>query len=1135
MPRNLLPRLRSAANIKVAQEGAWTIIPSPAELARLEYAADDAGELRTRIQSIPSPWARLLLFRAALGDPDHPARVLVENEILDALELLWSSESLKGVTLDFRRVPMADLPRLAAQSGSERVEGLSDALVRLAPRRPTGEPAMASLVVAVLNQQRPVVGSSPYTLVFTSEDAANPGSPRLFRYAQGEKRRELVERSFGFQAYVARVLLPQLAALPPGPDVEATTVQTLLLPWLRGQVARCEAAAGTRAAQVAEPDPNQPWDWHAAAADLGLQPIEQPFAGVTLFRRVRGRELEESPWQLVSSKVTRQRPLVIDPGLFDGVYFDGAAPVPLPDSLRGLDREVLPGLGMSHPWVSPAVDWLTDQLLLLNEPLQQENVHGLRGYRWHGPADDPRFGLPRLALPLRREFFRYFTAEELDDMLSIEVLPGGRIEVTLRLKVGNPSSPRALTIRRAYTDADVRREPGPALALWPSFRHPDWTDYVVFRADSSTQLARFYRVDPVLDGQTLANEVVSRLPLLHIATADRAPEALEILNTMSGEGAQALSLGVVVPRYRPTPGVTQTSWQVGVDFGTSNTVLSLRENDETAGEVFAISGLTLALTEPAPGTQQLMEAYYFPFTVERRPFGTAVVHLKALPTLHLEQEPLGGRVNVPFSGYVREYESNAIAGELKWSDAPHAYFLSASFLRHLVAAVLANAIQNGVSPARVTFTWAYPRSFLPSQVSQLESMWDNIVRLFSKLGVRPDAAQERTDESRSVLRYFFNTAVVSPAGDEKVILDVGGGTTDIAVYGRGRVLLLDSVILGGRNLAGPRRNAATREAQTNPFVEAFVNWANKEGNLPAQDADALRAYLADRQIHLAFNYLVTTRWFQEGKAALFAARREFHDFQALIFYLFSALFYYAGLTFRGMAERDGNAADGGAAAGGDGGVRLPRSVVVAGNGSRFLGWLTDLKTPRENPFHRALAGVLAAGAGVKADAPRPGVVPSENPKLEVALGLIAKVDPAGLNEAGAVTTPVVGEAVQLRTGDEGTARTYSPAACYGAGERIKPAYVREARWEDGELEVQRFHRAVIDAAREVAGHGRQWSELPDRYRRVFAEVEPEIRDLAKSRLEYLVQHDGEFAGSIFVLECSVVLDRLLDAFFSKRA
>jgi hypothetical protein len=1121
MSRNLLPRLRSTANIKVAQEGAWTVIPAPAELAKLEYAAEDAGELRTRIQSIPNPWARLLLFRAALADPEHPARVLVQNEILDALQLLWSFESLKSVSLEFRRVALQDLPRMAEQAGSRRVEGLADALVRLAPRRGDGEPAMAALVVAVLNQQRPVVGSSPYTLVFTSEDAANSGSPTLFRYAHGEKRRELVQRPFAFQAYVAQVLLPQLAAVQAGPDVEATTLQTLLLPWLRGEVRRCEAAAGNRDAQVTEPDPNQPWDWRRAAAQLGLEPIDQPFAGVTLFRRPRGFEVSESPWQLRSSKVRQRRPLVLDADAFDGVYFDGAEPVRLPDSLRGLDREVLPGLGQTHPWVAPALDWFTDQILLLNEPLQLENVRGLERYRWNGSPDDARFGLPRLALPLRGEFFRYFSPDDLDEMLSIEVLPGGRVEVALRLQVGSDDTPRELIIRRTYNEADVRREPGPALALWPSFSHLNWTDYVMFRVDSTTQLARFYRVDPILDGQALPNEPVQRSPLVQISTTDRPPEALELLSTVGGGGAQALPLGVVVPRYRPVPAVTQTSWQVGVDFGTSNTVLSLRENEDTAGEIFSISGLTLALTEPA-ATARLMEAYYFPFAVERRPFGTAVVHLKALPSLHLEEEPLGRRVNVPFSGHVDGYETNEIAGELKWSDAPHAYFLSASFLRHLVATILANAIQAGVSPSRVTFTWAYPRSFLPSQVNQLESMWHNIVHLFSRLGLRSDAAQERTDESRSVLRYFFNTGVVAPAGEEKVILDVGGGTTDIAVYGRGRVLLLDSVILGGRNLAGPRRNAATREAQTNPFVEAFVTWANKEGNLPRQDADTLRAYLNDRQIHLAFNYLVTTRWFQEGKAALFTARREFHDFQAVIFYLFAALFYYAGLAFRGIGVLDG-------------GPRLPRSVVVAGNGSRFMGWLTDLKNPRENPFHRALAAVLAAGAGVEANGGQglPAVVPSDNPKLEVALGLIAKVDPANLNEQGAVTTPIVGEAVELRTGDEGTQRTFDPASCYNPGDRIKPAHVREVRWRDNELEVQRFHRALVQATQAVAGQGRQWGELAERYRRFFAEVEPEIRGDTMSRLEYLVQHDGEFAGSMFVLECSVVLDRLLDVFFSR--
>ena len=105
MSRNLLPRLRSAptpANIPEGAVGQWSEIQGPEELVKIDYEDPAGEELRTRIQSIPSPWARMLLFRAALEDPGHPARSLVENEILDAFEFVWGLNRRPNTSLVMR-------------------------------------------------------------------------------------------------------------------------------------------------------------------------------------------------------------------------------------------------------------------------------------------------------------------------------------------------------------------------------------------------------------------------------------------------------------------------------------------------------------------------------------------------------------------------------------------------------------------------------------------------------------------------------------------------------------------------------------------------------------------------------------------------------------------------------------------------------------------------------------------------------------------------------------------------------------------------------------------------------------------------------------------------------------------------
>jgi hypothetical protein len=68
--RNFLPRLHNA-KVADAPVSEWTPITNAAELSRLHHGDGDDTVLRTRVRSIPNPWARMLLFRAAIQQDDH--------------------------------------------------------------------------------------------------------------------------------------------------------------------------------------------------------------------------------------------------------------------------------------------------------------------------------------------------------------------------------------------------------------------------------------------------------------------------------------------------------------------------------------------------------------------------------------------------------------------------------------------------------------------------------------------------------------------------------------------------------------------------------------------------------------------------------------------------------------------------------------------------------------------------------------------------------------------------------------------------------------------------------------------------------------------------------------------------------
>lgn len=1130
MSRNLLPRFRSTpnpANVEPLPPGRWTQLQNPVELAKLELPAENETEIRTRIQSIPSPWARLHLFRNALEDPQHPARRLVENEILDALELVWSLGAARGTHVEVSRVRTDALRGMAEDTGSPRVEDFADALVELAPRQSSGAAQSAVPTVSLLLVGgTPIFASSPYTLLFTAEDAAREETRGLFRYAGGAEHRPLSRRPFAFQRYVAQVLLPQLSG--PAPEssdeyVDWPTVQRCVTQWLLRELRECRDGKGERVRDQLTP-PADPGGWTTAADALHLEALaHQRFGGVLLYRRRPGAEMDESRWRLRAEAGGRALPIVIDPASFDGRFFEGARLVQLPPDLARLDRGVLPGLELHHPWVNPYTDWLTDQIFLLSNPLRPESVKGLKGYRVQSQNADPRFVQPRLALPLKGEFFEFFSPDDVDRMLTVEVLSNGSVDVTLTVPLGSAQDPGQVVVRRVYPETHVLKQYGPGLVAWPAFRHPEWRDYTVFRTDGESFVAEHIQLRAYAGGRPLAATGSSRrTPTVGAVAFEGVPEVLEFRNTTSGGGDRAESLGVVLPRYAPAADPNEGRWSVGVDFGTSNTLVCIRANDNPAATVFSAGGMVLPLTQPGGETEEFLDGYFFPPAVRPTPFGTAVVHLAGLPHLDLEREQIGVRVTVPFAGTVRNETQNRVTGDLKWSPHRETYFLSAAFLRHVVATVLAEAMRQGIRPRNVSFTFSYPRAMDAAQVANLEDQWREVKNTFAARGLDAVAIQRGVDESQSVLRHFFNAAQAGALGAGDVILDVGGGTTDVAAYGESKTLLLDSALLGGKNLTGPRTQSTSAEGLTNPFVEAFVRWA-ASNDLPEGVRGVVNKYLADRQVHLAFSYLVRTGWFESGKASLFRSTPEFRSFQAMVFYFFAALFHYVGISFRALPPVQGSHEP-----------RVPGTVLLAGNGSQYLHWLTDLRPGNpEDPYRRALSDILRRAAGApQGDTIR--ITVSDKPKEEVARGLVALVVNSNLTVDPLADGPVVGERVTAQLRD-GPAQPLDATRRLGPAEKFSAERLGSLQWADGPSELEGFHESLLAAAESLVSLGGTWAELPDRYRRIVSGYGPAgLRGAIMKKLEYQVNLAGGYRGSLFVLGATVVLERMLDQLFEAR-
>jgi hypothetical protein len=1117
--RNLLPLLRrdpNPANIAPAPVGEWTAGQIGTELPKLEFGNDRSNELRNRVQSIPSPWARMTLFRNALEEDAHPARRLIESELLDAFEFLWELNGLTGSLPDLKQIRIPELAFRAESAGSERVEDFAAALMALLPGvegEPSGERALESITVLVLDG-RPVLASSPYTGLFTAEDAAGERTGRYFRYLAGDEFRSLKDRPFDFQRYVAEVLLPQLdESAPDGVRPRAwATIRRLLKPWLEGEVAACN-----RNVRPGQPLLKPAALWRERADELRLSSIGHTLGGLTLYKRDAGAAAESSRWRLASGRAGARPVLVIDPAIFDNELFYGAAKVSLPKNLDEHDRNVLPGLNVRFPWVNPAADWFTERLMVLAEPIEHQNAYGYERLTNSYSGGVAALRTAQFVLPLQPGILEHFSPEALDKVLAIQVFDSGEVEVRLTLQLGLEGAQRPVEIRKRYQSAQIFRTPGPSLAVYPTFRHPRWRDYTVFvRAENSTA-ASLIRVRAHTPANPSDCQRVQRSSLVEILACTSAPEALVLESVTAGTGARDACLGIILPKYEPVRAETPGSLTVGVDFGTSNTVVCVRGDQGHARPLSIENGL-LELTKPTEETRRAQSSFFFPERFKPGPFGTAVLHYAYLTNYDLAAERPGLRINVPFEGLVESDSQNVVAGDLKWSTDQRTDFLGGSFLRVVLSNVVAEALKQGVDPARIRIRWAYPRAFSQAQVNNLRNFWRAVVASFRANGLELQEPEEPIDESRAVLAHFFNETRIAPNGPLSVLLDVGGGTSDLAIYERGHALVLDSLLFGGRNLTGQRIQGNTKQSRANPFVRAFAEWAKNNGlTTENPEGAALEKYIGDEQDHLAFSYSLSTQWFKSN-GRRFVSQPTFFGLQAQILYFYGALFYYIGLTLRSL--RDENALSSGG---------LPGTVIVAGNGSQYLHWLTELENHPDAPFGRFLSKMMADGAGVP-DAPLPQVQISTDPKLEVALGLVAEQPATGLDVSGARGESLVGE--YFSASFEGARVDLGATDRLDAHTTYSTGQISTLRFDTKDSQIAKFHDAFLAALPMVIPYGPQWRQNEERLRTALRKLDlNDLHQFVTSRLQFLSQASGGFRGSMFILEAGAVLERMAPLFF----
>lgn len=494
------------------------------------------------------------------------------------------------------------------------------------------------------------------------------------------------------------------------------------------------------------------------------------------------------------------------------------------------DRK-LPDTSIQYPFLTTA-DFFTDTLVRLSNAVDTDHY-----FDGNLRAGTPTAGRGYL-LPLKPEFFRWFTAADLcgrvvgRNMMDIEELGDGSVQVTLRI----PVKKRCIELSRRYLTTndptwqwDERRGTGRMVdaiintCIFPFVRTDKNDDYTVqlFSMIPDGQVSmRFLRNGNSGSGLTVTDKVRAHQVFTTTyydinGTWDYAEATIHMpLGNFTG---------IIVPQWKPyAPSARELVF--AVDFGTTNTHLEWADRgqssqpltfDWSSNQVHIASLLKQGGLDIA---EQLQRIEFLPRVIDN------VYGFPLRSSLARNQGCDGGNklfhdLNIPFLYERKYFDGYEITTNLKWMGDTT---LAREFLRELMLLIKAKALLENADLSRTQVVYFYPVSMGGSDRRKLQDTWEDLYRTY----MGSDLSHLQAYPESIAPAFYYKGASVS--GSSYVSIDIGGGTSDIVIYQPTADRLgSDPVAISSFRFAG---NAlfgdafGERDAESNPLLQHYSQY-----------------------------------------------------------------------------------------------------------------------------------------------------------------------------------------------------------------------------------------------------------------------------------------------------------------------
>lgn len=502
---------------------------------------------------------------------------------------------------------------------------------------------------------------------------------------------------------------------------------------------------------------------------------------------------------------------------------------------RPMGARTLPDNGTQYPYLT-ADDVFQPYIIRTAFPID-EKAYFLAHFKNNGKYS--------YLLPLKKEVFQYLSLDTICgttkgphamNVFELKELAGGGVEAVFNIPI---QKGKYITFRRCYMDIsdEPQVEQNKGVVVECTFDLYLYPSYHIANADNVATPQRAYLLDgdwreltKSYDysvelfkanqsfGINLVTSGIQRTDKNEIRMTSKIFEANEEFDVVLV--SNGFAKGLLFPQYKQV-GNGADSFEFAIDFGTTNThveyrvnneqvtkplemnksdsaILAMHPNDNYYQTLFADEKYKLDIFPDAP-YQEFVPSLFGAKEVTGFPLRTNICMGTANASSHsLKNKETLCDYAIGFH-YERkaDYYSNKTITNLKWLGDGNQQYVS-SFFEELLLLIRSKVLMNGGDLKKTTIMWFYPVSMEPFRLSQLSDEWSKLCHHL----IDEQCPVLHVTESLAPFYYYKNNMGVNAAYRPVVLMDIGGGTTDFAVYANNQPKLISSVRFAGNSIYG---------------------------------------------------------------------------------------------------------------------------------------------------------------------------------------------------------------------------------------------------------------------------------------------------------------------------------------------